>query len=128
MKNKLQGHKENLTYNASPEIFERAKALKRSMTKAEKILWHELRDSKLKHKFRRQHPIDKFIVDFYCHELNLVIELDGDVHDLEEVKERDEGREEMLKEYGLKVLRFKNDDVFERLNWVMREIKNSLGL
>lgn len=76
--------------NASPEIFERANNLKRTMTKAEKLLWHELRASKLGgHKFRRQHPIDKFIVDFYCHEAKLVVELDGEVHDFEDVKKRD---------------------------------------
>ena len=113
--------------NATPEIFERSKALKRSMTKAEKLLWHELRDSKLKgHKFRRQHPILKFIVDFYCHDLKLVIELDGEVHDEADVKERDEGREEMLKDLDLTIIRFKNDDVFGNIDLVLKEIKKHL--
>ena len=86
----MKEHINNLTYGASPEIFKRANSLKKEMTPAEKILWGELRNSKLDgHKFRRQHPIGKFIVDFYCHEKKLVIELDGGIHNNVDVKERD---------------------------------------
>ena len=67
---------------------ERAKELRRNMTPAEKILWHELRANKLGVHFRRQQIIAGFIVDFYCHKAGLVIEVDGDIHDFQ--KEEDE--------------------------------------
>src|SRR5687767_8016908 len=123
MKNKLRSHTENLTYNAKPPIFDRAKELKRSMTKAERILWRELRDSKLGCKFRRQHPINKYVADFYCHELKLVIELDGGIHDLKKTKERDAEREDALRQFELTIIRFTNEEVFEELNKVISRIK-----
>jgi very-short-patch-repair endonuclease len=63
-------------------------------------------------KIRRQHPVGPYVADFYCHELKLVIEIDGEIHDLEEVKQRDERREKHLRDLGVKILRFRNDDVF----------------
>jgi very-short-patch-repair endonuclease len=71
------------------------------MTPAEKILWEELRGDKLGVHFRRQQVIQRFIVDFYCHRAGLVVEVDGDVHDLQ--KEQDERREKVLTEMGLRV-------------------------
>ena len=73
-------------------------------------------------KFRRQHPINQFIVDFYCDQLKLVIELDGDYHDIPEIKERDEEREHMLKEWGLKVIRFKNKEVETDIKSILLKI------
>lgn len=94
------------------------------MTPAEKILWEELRDSKLNgHKFRRQHPIGKFITDFYCHEKKLVIELDGGIHDTEDVKERDEGRTCELENFELHVIRFTNEDIYTDLDNVLKRLK-----
>lgn len=72
------------------EKLQRAKELRREMTPAEKILWEELRANKLGGHFRRQQVIQGFIVDFYCHKAALVIEVDGDIHDLQ--KEEDERR------------------------------------
>jgi cyclase len=127
MKNKLPSHKENLTYNAPAETFEKAKRLKREMTKAEKQLWHELRNSKLNgYKFRRQHPIAWYIADFYCLQAKLVVELDGEVHELEEMKEHDEKRNRIMENYDLTVLRFKNEDVFGNVDEVVDEIKKHL--
>ena len=83
---------------------ERAKELRREMTPAEKLLWREVRANKLGVHFRRQQVIQGFIVDFYCHQAGLVIEVDGDVHDLQ--KEEDERREKVLSEMGLRVVRF----------------------
>jgi very-short-patch-repair endonuclease len=73
-------------YGATPETFEKAKVLRDTLTKAEKLLWNNLKGKKLMgFRFRRQHPIDIFIADFYCHELKLVIEVDGEIHKLREI-------------------------------------------
>lgn len=120
----MKEHMNNLTYGASPEIFKRAKSLKRAMTPAEKILWEELRNSKLDgHKFRRQHPIGKFIADFYCHEKKLVIELDGGIHNDEDVKERDEGRTYELESFELHIVRFTNENICRDLDNVLKRLK-----
>ena len=124
---RMKDHVNNLTYGASAEIFKRAKNLKREMTPAEKILWKELRNGKLDgHKFRRQHPIGKFVADFYCHQRKMVIELDGGIHDDVGIKERDEGRTYELENFGLKIIRFTNEDIFENLDNVLNEIKTHL--
>ena len=94
------------------------------MTPAEKILWEELRANKLGVHFRRQQVIQGFIVDFYCHKAGLVIEVDGDIHDLQ--KEEDERREKVLSALGLRVVRFRNDEVMRGLSAVMERIKSML--
>src|ERR1051325_2386175 len=96
---------------------ERAKELRRDMTPAEKILWNELRANKLGVHFRRQQVIAGFIVDFYCHKAALVVEVDGDIHDLQ--REEDALREKALNEMGLKIVRFRNDDVLKNLSAVV---------
>jgi very-short-patch-repair endonuclease len=71
-------------YGATPEIFLRAAELRRNMTNAEKLLWQELRSKKILNlTFRRQHPVNMFIADFYCHKARLVIEIDGSIHEIE---------------------------------------------
>ena len=110
-------------YGASPEIFRRAGLLRNHMTEAEKLLWNELKSNKLNgFKFRRQHPINQFIVDFYCHKTKLVIELDGEIHKNKDQKDRDEGRQFILEEFGLKVIRFKNEEVMNQRNLVLDKI------
>ena len=117
----------SMFYNASPEIFERAKELRENMTPAENVLWAELNRRKIKgYRFKPQHPINRFIVDFYCHKAKVVIEIDGEVHELEEQVQRDQGRSSELEAFGLKVLRFSNQDVFENLEEVVKKINNSL--
>ena len=91
------------------EKLQRAKELRREMTPAEKLLWQEVRAKKLGVRFRRQQIIQGFIVDFYCHKAGLVVEVDGDVHDLQ--KDEDKRREKVLSEMGLRVVRFGNDEV-----------------
>jgi very-short-patch-repair endonuclease len=76
------------------EKLQHAKELRHEMTPAEKILWEELRANRLGVHFRRQQVIQGFIVDFYCHKAGLVVEVDGDIHDLQ--KEEDERREKVL--------------------------------
>src|SRR5215208_1054830 len=91
------------------EKLQRAKELRREMTPAEKILWNELRANRLAVHFRRQQIIAGFIVDFYCHKVALVIEVDGDIHDLQ--KEGDAKRDQALSELGLKIVRFRNEEI-----------------
>jgi len=115
-------------YNASPEIFKRAKELRENMTPAENMLWSHLQKGKMMgYRFKSQHPIDKFIVDFYCHRVKIVIEIDGEVHQEEDQVERDQGRTAELEYYGLTVLRFTNQDVIESIGNVLLEIKNKLS-
>jgi len=114
---------------AEPRIYEalrpRARELRTNQTKAEGILWSALRYRKrLGFKFRRQHVIDQFIVDFYCAEARLVIEVDGAVHEF--TGERDQARQEMLEGLGLRVIRFANDDVERNLDGVVIEIERAL--
>lgn len=103
------------------EKLHRAKELRREMTPTEKLLWQELRANKLGVHFRRQQIIQGFIVDFYCHKKALVIEVDGDIHDLQ--KEEDERREKVLGEMGLRIIRFRNDEVVQNLPNVISKIK-----
>jgi adenine-specific DNA-methyltransferase len=111
---------------AEPRVYEalrpRARELRKNQTKAENMLWSTLRYRKrLGFKFRRQHVIDQFIVDFYCAEARLVIEIDGAVHEL--TGERDHARQEPLEALGLRVMRFKNDEVMRNLDGVMSRLK-----
>ncbi|HNO94470.1 MAG TPA: DUF559 domain-containing protein [Anaerolineales bacterium] len=106
------------------EKLQRAKELRREMTPAEKILWEELRANKLGVHFRRQQVIQGFIVDFYCHKAGLVIEVDGDIHDLQ--KEEDERREKVLSALGLRVVRFRNDEVMRNLSAVVGRIRTQV--
>jgi len=116
-------------YGASPEIFRRAKLLRGNMTEAEKVLWQRLRKNQMNGlHFYRQHPISKFIVDFYCHSKFLVIELDGGVHDKFEVLERDENRQIELEKLGLKVLRFRNEEVLNDIRKVVLRIESETGI
>jgi very-short-patch-repair endonuclease len=103
------------------EKLQRAKELRRDMTPAEKILWQELRANKLGVHFRRQQVIAGFIVDFYCHKAVLVIEVDGDIHDLQQ--EEDARREKVLSEMGLRVVRFRNKEVMRDLSAVVGKIR-----
>lgn len=100
-----------------------AKRLRRKMTDAEKILWRSIRNRKLDGlKFRRQHPIKNYIADFYCFEINLVIEIDGKVHDKKDQIEHDDNRTAELERFGVNVIRFTNDEVENNLGKVLKEI------
>jgi very-short-patch-repair endonuclease len=101
--------------------------LRKNQTRAEKALWQALRKRNLKgHKFRRQHPIGRYIVDFYCHSAKLVIEVDGSIHDILSIKEYDQVREQDIIELGVRILRFTNDQVLGKLDWVVEEILSNL--
>ena len=103
---------------------EKAKELRDNMTVAEQLLWQRLKRNQLSHRFKPQHPIDIFIADFYCHELKLVIEVDGSIHDQQ--KEYDSGRTEELENNNITVIRFSNDEVINDIENVMARIKNKI--
>ena len=104
-----------------------ARALRQQTTRAEDILWRTLRGSLFEGaKFRRQVPIDRYVVDFYCHAAKLVVELDGKQH--EWFSGYDAGRSEVLERLGLKVIRFANEDVCEDLDAVLARIRAELRL
>jgi len=113
--------KKSMYYGAKPETFEAARILRENMTFHEKLLWNKL---KLKQicgvRFRRQHPIDFFIADFYCHEARLVVEIDGEIHDQQ--REYDEGRSGEMERYFIKVIRFTNAEVENNIENVIKTI------
>ena len=116
-------YNDNLHKGAIGKLYEFGRDLRQTSTEAEKILWEQLRNRKLNGlKFRRQHPLDKFVADFYCHEKRLVIELDGAVHDDKEVKEYDKTRTYILNELGITVMRFRNDEVINDMQKVLKMI------
>ena len=107
------------------KITTNARELRKNSTPAEKILWNHLRNRQLYGlKFRRQHPIPPFIVDFYCAKIHLVIEVDGEIHNFQQ--DQDQSRQEWLEENGYKVIRFTNDQIFNQLDWVLTEIINTI--
>ncbi len=112
-------------YGAKPLIFERANALRSKMTPAEQLLWEKIKGKQICGvRFRRQHPIDIFIVDFYCHAALLVIELDGKIH-LQQ-KEYDEGRTAEIEKLDIEVFRFTNQEVESNIERVIELITNKV--
>ncbi len=102
----------------------RRRDLRQRSTQAERKLWAELRDGRFfGYKFRRQHGIGPYIVDFFCHELRLVIEVDGDSHFMDGAAEYDRVRQRWLENLNLRVVRFTNDDVLKNLDEVLNSLK-----
>ena len=113
-------------FGAIKPIFENAELLRKNMTHEEKLLWGNIANNQLGYKFRRQHPIWMYIADFYCHELKLIIEIDGGIHNKEDVKRNDIIREGDLVDLGIQVIRFTNDEVKCAIDKVITEIKNTI--
>lgn len=113
------------SFGADLNIKSRAKDLRKNMTQQERILWNCIRKRQLKGMhFRRQHPYGIYILDFYCFEAQLVIEIDGMIH--LKNREYDIERTAYLESSGLNVIRFKNEDVEERIEWVLKQIDTYL--
>jgi len=113
---------------AKSEIKDLAQILRKNQTPAEQLLWSKLRSRGLSDcKFRRQHPIDNVILDFYCSKAHLAIEIDGGKH-LDEINlARDQERTNYLNQKGIRVIRFWNHDVLEHLDDVLAEIDTTLS-
>ncbi len=118
----------NMFFGANPKLFDLAQELRARMTPAEEIFWDIIKINVWHLKFRRQHPISNYIVDFYCHKLKLVIELDSGYHDNMEVKIYDEVREKDFKNFGITLLRFKNEEVIGNIENVLTSIENTISL
>jgi cyclase len=113
-------------YGATMEIFQIAERLRRDMTVTEKIIWDRVCNNQLGVRIRRQHPVWKFIADFYCHEVKLIIEIDGGIHLRPENKEYDISRDTILKEFQIEILRFTNDEVINGPELVIEKIKRAI--
>ena len=110
-------------YYADQTTLDLARRLRRKMTPSERKLWQSLRSNKITgFKFRRQHPVNYYIADFYCHQAKLVIEVDGPVHQQTDRREHDQQRDGVMEDLGILVLRFSNDEVRYHLNHVLKKI------
>jgi len=105
-----------------PYLKERRVSLRNNMTSAEVMLWNMIKSKQLGVKFRRQHSIGNYIVDFYSSEIKLVIEMDGGVHQDIIHQSNDEVRDNYLKDLGIKIIRFNNDEIYEDEERVKEEL------
>ena len=100
-----------------------ARRLRRQLTDSEQVLWSALRDSRMQGiKFRRQHPFGPYVLDFFCVNAQLAVELDGGIHDQPEQKDYDNERTAFLEANGLRIMRFRNEEIADNLDGVMRAI------
>ena len=117
------------SHRISPILLARARELRQEMTYQERKLWARLRGRQLHgRKFRRQHPIHRFVLDFYCHGHKLVIEIDGPSHAEPEQQIYDRARTEWLEGQGLRVIRFSNREVDGNIEGVLEAIAQALSL
>jgi very-short-patch-repair endonuclease len=118
----------NMHLRAKSELFKFAREMRKNPTETEKLLWNILRKFRSKgYIFRRQHPIDLFIADFYCHKLKLILEVDGPIHEDEEAKEYDDGRSGELEKYGIRIIRFTNDQVLRDQDAIISHINKFIS-
>jgi len=110
-----------IPYN--PELVAYAKKLRKNMTHGEIALWREIKGKKLGFNFSRQIPIGQYIVDFYCKDLQLAIEVDGSIHFEQNQEQKDVIRQKRLNSLGVHVIRFSNLEVKNDLSWVLSKIK-----
>jgi very-short-patch-repair endonuclease len=111
-----------------PVILAHAREMRHPQTPAEATLWHALRNRRTGFKFRRQHPIYRFIIDFYCAKAKLLIEIDGESHLEQSQAEYDQVRTEYLEALGYKIIRFTNNDVRYNLNAVANKILQTIEI
>src|SRR5581483_4886828 len=120
-----RGESERALPEPSRELIALARKLRQQGTTAEALLWKLLRSGRLHgRKFRRQHPIGRFIADFFCDDARLIIEIDGAVHQEASQQERDQEREAILRQYALNFLRFSNEEVLSETERVLKIISN----
>ncbi len=110
---------EIIPYNS--KLKELARELRKNSTLSEVLFWQKGKGKSFKYEFHRQVPLDNFIVDFYCHELMLAIEIDGSSHD--EKQDYDQNRQFILENLGVKFLRFEDIDVKKKMPWVLEELQ-----
>ena len=114
-------------FGAKAELFSLALQMRKNPTEAESVMWKILRKFRQSgFSFRRQHPIEFYIADFYCHNLRLVIEVDGEIHTEKEIQSHDEGRTGELERFGIKVLRFSNIQILNDSDLVVEKINATI--
>ena len=117
----------SLFSGAESTLFSNARRLRKESTDAEDMLWLALRNRGVENrKFRRQHPIGRFIADFYCHECNLIVEVDGGHHNEADQQAYDTARTQVINELGVRVMRFANSDILDSLPDVLTKIAAAL--
>jgi len=109
-------------HGATGNLFANARELRRHPTPAEEKLWQQLRNNQMGYKYRRQHPMMKYVVDFFCFELRLAIEVDGPIHEQPLNKLEDEQKQKDLESDGITVIRFTNQEVLEHTDEVLKQI------
>ena len=115
-------------YGSEEETAGLARQFRKRMTPCEKILWKRLRGKNIFGvKFRRQHPIGFYIADFYCHQLRLVIEVDGKIHQRQDIKEHDANRTAEMERLGIKVIRFTNEEIKQQIGKVVQKIRQEIS-
>jgi very-short-patch-repair endonuclease len=118
-------YRNDFYFGASRELINLAKEFRKTQTVAEKLLWDALRNHGFSNfKFRRQHPVKWFIADFYCHEVRLIIEVDGGIHKEYFQAEHDQGRTSEIETLGIHVIRFSNEEILSDLETVLQSIQN----
>ena len=119
--------KKTMHYGAQASTFRNASHLRKNPTRAEAILWEKLCKNQIEGvRFRRQHPFNKYVPDFYAHSVKLVVELDGNIHEEKSVKFTDEDREMNLKLNGLHVIRFPNEEIYNNIETVVAKIRTTV--
>lgn len=114
-------------FSASPRLFGFARTMRNNPTEAEALLWSRLRGKQTGYKFRRQHPFSKYVVDFYCHAMKYVIEVDGAIHEEDMHPYEDEHKDIDLEFKGILVQRFSNEEVLNDIETVMLQIQETLS-
>lgn len=108
-------------YNQKSQT-ELRRRLRKTMPKGEIILWSRLKNSKLGHKFRRQYGVGKYVIDFYCRELRLAIEVDGLTHDFDDRVIYDRERQKYIESKSIRIKRFSSQEIFEDIDNVVNQI------
>ena len=115
-------------YYGNKELVKKARDLRNNMTRAEIILWSRLRSKKIDgYKFRRQQPIFDYVVDFYCDELKLIIEVDGEIHSLTEMAESDIKRDKILRNNDYHIIRLLNLEIETDIDGAIRKIRTFIA-
>ena len=119
----MSNNSSKLNGDAPSYIMKRAVILRANMTVPEKLLWEHIKENKLEFKFRRQHPYSYYIFDFYCHQLKIIIEIDGPNHNTDRQNWYDKSKDKYLQDFGFTILRFSNQEVLNNISDVISEIK-----
>jgi very-short-patch-repair endonuclease len=127
MQSALMAPPRQARFPLDPELLAFARKLRQEHSDAERLMWAVLRDRRLGgFKFRRQHPVGCYVLDFYCHQAKLAVELDGGQHNTPEARAHDEDRSAFLAEQGIAVARFWNHELLEETDAVLEAIYRAL--